>query len=78
MEREPVAAGRDNMRIFVNGQEKEVAEGLTVEGLLKALGVRREGTAVEVNREIVPKARYAETMLKAGDQVEIVTFVGGG
>ena len=46
MEREPVAAGRDNMRIFVNGQEKEVAEGLTVEGLLKALGVRREGTAV--------------------------------
>jgi len=66
------------MRITVNGEQKDVGEGLTVEGLLKELGVRREGTAVEVNREIVPKSRYAETTLKPGDRVEIVTFVGGG
>jgi sulfur carrier protein len=66
------------MKIFVNGQEKEVAEGLSLEGLVKALGIRREGTAIEVNREIVPKARYAETTLRPNDQLEIVTFVGGG
>ena len=66
------------MRVFVNGQEKEVPEALTLEGLVKTLGIRREGTAIELNREIVPKARYAETMLKAVDRLEIVTFVGGG
>lgn len=66
------------MKIIVNGQEREARDGLTVEGLMKELGVRREGTAVELNQEIVPKARHAETLLKAGDRLEIVTFVGGG
>jgi sulfur carrier protein len=66
------------MRIAVNGEERDVPEGLTLEGLIKELGIRREGTAIEVNRQIVPKSRYAETTLKPGDRVEIVTFVGGG
>ena len=66
------------MRIAVNGEERDVREGLTLEGLIKGLGIRREGTAIEINRQIVPKSRYAETTLKPGDRVEIVTFVGGG
>ena len=66
------------MRITVNGEEKDVREGLTVEVLIKELGIRREGTAIEVNKEIVPKLRYGSTLLKPGDRVEIVTFVGGG
>ena len=66
------------MKIVVNGQEKDVAEGLSVEGLIKELGIRREGTAIEVNREIIPKARYADTVLKQNDRLEIVAFVGGG
>ena len=66
------------MKIVVNGQEKDVAEGLSVEGLIKELGIRREGTAIEVNREIIPKARYADTVLKPNDRLEIVAFVGGG
>jgi sulfur carrier protein len=66
------------MKIIVNGQEKQVKEALTVEGLVKELGIRLEGTAIELNREIVPKARYAQTVLKPNDRLEIVTFVGGG
>jgi thiamine biosynthesis protein ThiS len=66
------------MKVFVNGQERDVADGMTVEALVKELGIRREGTAIEVNREIVPKARYAQTVLKPNDRLEIVTFVGGG
>ena len=66
------------MKVFVNSQEKNVMDGLTVEGLVKELGMRREGTAIELNREIVPKARYAAMILKPNDRLEIVTFVGGG
>ncbi len=40
--------------------------------------MRERRVAVEINREIVPKASYAETVIKPGDQVEIINFVGGG
>lgn len=66
------------MRIVLNGEEREVADGLTVAGLLETLDVPRRYVAVERNREIVPRARHAETVLADGDRVEIVTMVGGG
>jgi sulfur carrier protein len=66
------------MRIVVNGKEHEVADGLSVDGLLTHLGVKREFTAVAVNREITPKRAYAETRLSEGDRVEIVRPMGGG
>jgi sulfur carrier protein len=71
--------GRDAaMTLIVNGSPMEVEEALTVEGLLQALGVRREYTAVAVNREITPKRAYVDTVLKDGDKVEIVRPMGGG
>ena len=66
------------MRISVNGKELEVTDGLSVEGLLAHLGVRREYTAVAVNREVTPKSAYAATLLREGDKVEIVRPMGGG
>jgi sulfur carrier protein len=66
------------MRITVNGKGLEVAEGLNVEALLATLGVRREYTAVAVNREVTPRSRYADTRLSEGDRVEIVRPMGGG
>jgi sulfur carrier protein len=66
------------MRVHVNGEEREVNDGLTLAALLDTLGVERMRVAVEVNEEIVRRARHAELSLKAGDRVEIVTFVGGG
>ncbi len=66
------------MRVLVNGEEHEVETGLTVTGLLEAIGASRDRIAVEVNREIVPRSRHGEHVLADGDRVEIVTMVGGG
>jgi sulfur carrier protein len=66
------------MRITVNGQSMEVADGLNVEGLLTTLGVKREYTAVAVNREVMPRAQYTTVSLQEGDRVEIVRPMGGG
>ena len=67
-----------SVRITVNGQPMDVADGLSVEALLRQLGVKREFTAVAVNREITPKHAYADRRLSAGDRVEIVRPMGGG
>ena len=66
------------MTIMVNGEPMELPEGLTVDGLLEQLKVRREYTAVALNREVWPKSRYADTVLKEGDRLEIVRPMGGG
>ena len=66
------------MRITVNGQAREVPGGTTVAALVESLGVPRQATAVEVNRELVPRSQHAARPLADGDAVEIVTLVGGG
>ena len=66
------------MTITVNGEPMELPEGLTIEGLLEQLKVRREYTAVALNREVWPKSRYGDTVLGEGDRVEIVRPMGGG
>ena len=66
------------MRITVNGEQREVAEPLSVAELLAHLELPRERIAVERNRALVPRARHAETLLAEGDRVEIVSLVGGG
>jgi sulfur carrier protein len=66
------------MNIIVNGQPMEVADGLSVDALLTTLGVKREYTAVAVNREVTPKSRYPAVALREGDRVEIVRPMGGG
>jgi sulfur carrier protein len=66
------------MKIIVNGNEREVQPGTTIATLIEQLQLRTDRIATERNREVVPKARYAETQLQDGDKLEIVTFVGGG
>ena len=66
------------MKVVVNGEEKDISEGLTVEGLLNKLGIGKERVALELNLDIVPKGRFGDTILKNGDRIEIVSFVGGG
>ena len=61
----------------VNGTERD-AGGLTVAALLEQEGFARDRVAVERNGDIVPRAKYADTVLQDGDRVEIVRFVGGG
>src|SRR5688572_4893651 len=64
--------------ITLNGEPKSLTAPLTVRELLDQLGYQRGQVAVEVNHEVVPRLRHAETRLRPGDAVEIVTFVGGG
>ena len=66
------------MNITVNGRPVEVPDGLSVDGLLAHLNVKREYTAVALNREVAPKSAYASTWLAEGDRVEIVRPMGGG
>ena len=66
------------MKIRVNGQIREVAEGASVGQLLAAFELEPVRVAVEVNEELVPRTTFQDHILSAGDQVEIVTFVGGG
>ncbi len=66
------------MKLTVNGEEKRVVDGVTLEGLLRELALEKRPIAVELNRSVVPKDRYAATRLAEGDRLEIVTLVGGG
>ena len=64
--------------ITINGEAKSFPNALTVADLLSQLGKDAKKLAVEVNRDLVPRAEHAARPLKDGDSVEIVTLVGGG
>ena len=66
------------MTITVNGDEREMPHGTTLDALLEALGVRRDGTAVALNDDVVQRASHAATVLRGGDRVEIIVAVAGG
>jgi thiamine biosynthesis protein ThiS len=69
---------RATVKLLVNGEARDVPEGITIAKLLDILGTESGLVAVEVNTAVVRRARHAEASLKDGDQVEVVTFVGGG
>ena len=66
------------MTLEINGHARDVADGLTLSGLVEELGFKRDRVAVELNREIVARAQWDATTLKHADKLEIVHFVGGG
>jgi sulfur carrier protein len=66
------------VEIQVNGEPYPAATGSSALDVVAALGLAGRPLAVEVNEEVVPRARLAGCMLKAGDRLEIVTLVGGG
>jgi thiamine biosynthesis protein ThiS len=66
------------VRIVFNGQEREITPNATIAELLAELQLTPKLVAVEVNRDVVPRTRHAEHRLQTGDEVEVVTLVGGG
>ncbi len=66
------------MKIVVNGEKREIAEGATLAMLIELLQLPPGRIAVERNREVVPRAKHAETVLHEGDLLEMVRFMGGG
>ena len=66
------------MEIRLNGEPRDVGDGIVITDLLRDLGLGERRVAVERNRDIVPRDQYATTRLAAGDVLEVVQFVGGG
>ena len=65
------------MNIQLNGEQKEI-EAATIADLVIELGLEKRMLAVERNLEVVPKSEYADTMIEAGDRIEVVHMIGGG
>lgn len=66
------------MMIRLNGESYQAPEGITIQGLLEELQVHAGRVAVEVNLEVVRRAWFDRHVLRDGDAVEVVNFVGGG
>jgi sulfur carrier protein len=66
------------MQVILNGSARDIPDELTIKELVEHLGLGGGPVAVEVNREIVPRAEHASRKVGAGDAIEIVHFVGGG
>jgi thiamine biosynthesis protein ThiS len=66
------------MNLVINGEPRDFIPPLTLVGLVDQLGMKADRVAVELNRSIVARDRWAETSLAEGDRLEIVHFVGGG
>jgi thiamine biosynthesis protein ThiS len=66
------------MNVSINGENREVPEGLSLTGLLGHLGIHPGRVAIERNLEILPRAQWENTRVEPGDRYEIVNFVGGG
>ena len=64
--------------ITVNGKQIQLTSEMSVADYLEQNNYQSNRIAVEMNEEILPKYSYSETMLKDGDRLEVVTFVGGG
>ena len=67
------------MKLHINGEERTFdLEVPTLAVLVETLGMKADRVAIELNRDIVPRDRWAETPLHDGDKLEMVHFVGGG
>ncbi len=66
------------MQITVNGDIRDVEQPISIAALLLEMGLRDRPCAVELNREVVPRAQHPTTTLAEGDRLELVTLVGGG
>jgi len=66
------------MTVTINGERREIPEGLNVAALLAHLGMRADRVAIERNRDILPRAEWQSTEVQPSDSYEIVQFVGGG
>ena len=66
------------IQVVINGEPREIPDGLNIAALLAHLGIAAERVAIERNRDILPRANWPGTLVQPGDSYEIVHFVGGG
>ena len=66
------------MKIYLNGEEKDVPEDLRLTGLVELFDLPDKRIAIELNRDVVRRTEWDQRAVSAGDRVEVVHFVGGG
>jgi len=66
------------MTIFINGEARELDDGLTVAGMLDALELPKQRVAIELNRQVIRKQEWESIKVSDNDRIEVVHFVGGG
>ena len=68
------------MRVLINGEEVELSDGASAQDAAVAAGVEpeRRGVAVALDGEVIPRGRLAETILRQGQRIEVVSAIGGG
>lgn len=66
------------MKLSINGKIEEAADGINISKLLELKKIRPEVVTVELNGEIINRAKFGENALKDGDKLEFVYYMGGG
>ena len=66
------------IQLSVNGQSRQIDSSVNIARLLESMQLAGKRVAVERNGEIVPRSRYADTLVAEGDRIEVVVAVGGG
>ena len=66
------------MQIVINGETKEVREGITVGKLLDELSIKDKTMATAIDMQVVKKEEWDKRVIKEGEKVEFLHFVGGG
>ncbi len=66
------------MQIYINGEEKTVAEQCSMAALIEQLALTGKRIAIEVNEELVPRSAFEQHLIQANDRIEIINAVGGG
>jgi thiamine biosynthesis protein ThiS len=66
------------MRVVINGKQEDIQAGLTVGELVASYQFQPTHVAIEINEDLVPRKAFDQTHIEENDQIEIVTFVGGG
>jgi sulfur carrier protein len=64
--------------VTLNGESREVQDGVTIAALVDLLGGGRRGVAVALSGEVVPRARWDDIQVTDGDRVEVVAAIQGG
>jgi thiamine biosynthesis protein ThiS len=64
--------------VVINGESREIPDGLNVAAMIEHLGMRLDRVALERNRDILPRSQWRETSVQPNDNFEIVHLVGGG
>jgi thiamine biosynthesis protein ThiS len=67
-----------SIQVVLNGKPTTLEDGTTPQKLLEVLSIEATRVAVELNRQIIPRAEFPTTTIQDGDVLEVVTFVGGG